>query len=196
MELLIDNEKLLTNNQSQNDIEQIDLSNACELCCSHCFHPNCIKDWLIKNTSCPICREDCKFWNNELKQFEQNNLSYSSHERLFEYEQSFEYEQPFEYELQNSFLRYEQMSSNNLSFLPIRIAHTNYYENLPNSITHLYCNESNQVRSIENNLISSRYLDLHAIENNLGRPITYLDLNAFENNSMRLFERLEFNLST
>lgn len=63
--------------------EGIDLNETCELSCSHCYHANCINNWLIKKRSCPICREKCKLWNNELGLFEQdeqiqNNQSYSN----------------------------------------------------------------------------------------------------------------------
>ena len=27
--------------------------------CCHTFHKNCISQWLIKNNTCPICRETC-----------------------------------------------------------------------------------------------------------------------------------------
>lgn len=29
---------------------------ACKLPCGHLFHPECLKDWLEKQASCPICR--------------------------------------------------------------------------------------------------------------------------------------------
>ena len=32
------------------------ISYGCRLNCQHCFHPNCIKRWLIKTNSCPMCR--------------------------------------------------------------------------------------------------------------------------------------------
>lgn len=32
------------------------ISYGCRLNCQHCFHPNCIKRWLIKTNTCPMCR--------------------------------------------------------------------------------------------------------------------------------------------
>lgn len=29
---------------------------GCRLNCQHCFHSNCIKRWLIKTNTCPMCR--------------------------------------------------------------------------------------------------------------------------------------------
>jgi hypothetical protein len=32
------------------------VSYGCRLNCQHCFHSNCIKRWLIKTNTCPMCR--------------------------------------------------------------------------------------------------------------------------------------------
>jgi hypothetical protein len=34
--------------------------NAIQCCkCGHCFHEECIKRWLKKNPTCPLCRQKC-----------------------------------------------------------------------------------------------------------------------------------------
>ena len=38
--------------------------------CEHYFHTECIGLWLAKNTSCPICREECKKYNSIISDFE------------------------------------------------------------------------------------------------------------------------------
>lgn len=35
-------------------------SNGCKLTCGHQFHNECIKPWIMKKMTCPICRERCK----------------------------------------------------------------------------------------------------------------------------------------
>jgi hypothetical protein len=32
----------------------------CITSCGHCFHYECVKSWLIKEDTCPNCREDVK----------------------------------------------------------------------------------------------------------------------------------------
>ena len=32
---------------------------VCTLPCLHIFHIDCLKNWIIRNTSCPICKSDC-----------------------------------------------------------------------------------------------------------------------------------------
>ena len=34
--------------------------------CNHKFHINCIDNWLVNNTTCPICRQDVRIVNTEL----------------------------------------------------------------------------------------------------------------------------------
>jgi hypothetical protein len=36
-------------------------SNDTRLKCGHAFHRNCIKQWLVQNDTCPMCRQDMKF---------------------------------------------------------------------------------------------------------------------------------------
>lgn len=28
--------------------------------CDHSYHSKCIKDWLLKNATCPVCKADVK----------------------------------------------------------------------------------------------------------------------------------------
>lgn len=35
-------------------------SNGCKLPCGHQFHKKCIKPWIMKKMTCPICRKRCK----------------------------------------------------------------------------------------------------------------------------------------
>ena len=37
-----------------------DLSDLIKLQCSHCFHSNCINQWLSRSNSCPYCRKIIK----------------------------------------------------------------------------------------------------------------------------------------
>jgi len=32
-------------------------TNVCELPCGHIYHPTCIKEWIKRNRSCPLCRD-------------------------------------------------------------------------------------------------------------------------------------------
>ena len=36
--------------------EFVEKNKVVELCCSHCFHKNCIKPWLKTHNTCPVCR--------------------------------------------------------------------------------------------------------------------------------------------
>lgn len=41
------------------DFSETDGKQVAELSCSnkHIFHVDCLKDWLVKNDTCPMCRE-------------------------------------------------------------------------------------------------------------------------------------------
>jgi hypothetical protein len=54
-------------NQLENNINKIKI---CQLCCSHCFHNNCIGKWLDKNKTCPVCRVKCDVYNSNTNNFE------------------------------------------------------------------------------------------------------------------------------
>lgn len=50
-------------------LERIDSNEECSIClskvnkalcktkCEHAFHITCIKEWLLRNNTCPLCRE-------------------------------------------------------------------------------------------------------------------------------------------
>ena len=42
---------------------------TCQLGCSHCFHSECVGNWLVKNKSCPVCRTKCAIYNQETNEF-------------------------------------------------------------------------------------------------------------------------------
>ena len=43
---------------SPNDVEDVDSSDklVIKLKCNHCFHKECLREWLEKNQTCPVCR--------------------------------------------------------------------------------------------------------------------------------------------
>lgn len=43
------------NNSSGNSVEKISLS------CNHIYHKGCIGEWVIKNNTCPLCRQNLNF---------------------------------------------------------------------------------------------------------------------------------------
>ena len=55
----------------KNKIKKIDYINHCTICmedknvvwtclpCKHWFHTHCIKQWIAKNPTCPLCRAAC-----------------------------------------------------------------------------------------------------------------------------------------
>ena len=46
--------------------EYVNGDNSIALPCIHIFHANCIKTWLKDNNSCPICKNEIKYENEEL----------------------------------------------------------------------------------------------------------------------------------
>lgn len=63
----------LNTNSLYNQHKGID-SFVIEGMCGHSFHHECIKPWVDKNNSCPICFSD---WNHKNKLFEENKQSLS-----------------------------------------------------------------------------------------------------------------------
>jgi len=60
---------------------------ACKLPCGHIFHPECLKDWLAKQASCPICRyevetDDSSFEYNRKKRMRERKLRYRKDELM------------------------------------------------------------------------------------------------------------------
>ncbi|KAL7715562.1 E3 ubiquitin protein ligase hrd-1 [Entamoeba marina] len=65
-----------TNEVNQDNIEDSDDDRTCIICrdemvegvrlkCGHCFHADCIKDWLERSTNCPVCRSEVEFEDME-----------------------------------------------------------------------------------------------------------------------------------
>lgn len=57
-----------------------DDNKICQLSCNHCFHSKCILNWLVKNKTCPNCRELCKVYNVATKEFETIGTNYDGYE--------------------------------------------------------------------------------------------------------------------
>ena len=43
--------------------------------CKHCFHLDCINDWFLYNTSCPNCRQQIIFRNDNIDNIVQYNFN-------------------------------------------------------------------------------------------------------------------------
>ena len=54
-------------NNDNNDNNQI-----CKISCEHCFHKNCIVNWLNNKKNCPLCKNECFKYDNEKKEFIKN----------------------------------------------------------------------------------------------------------------------------